>query len=488
MKSVFIFLICLSFSVIAATETNINGNYILQLNQSTCIKHFVPLFLKNAFSLFNQSHHALDNNRIVKRDTNEAQLHVFDAYDIGNSFKAIGVRLNRDALNTSQLLSNHQEILKIIPDYNIQFDLPTGSRLDKRYYIRTSRIAAGSVVRADSFQLDQWDHDVNCPFAVPNNETRQFNLTTAIKGNIVQKANSKSSYKKQANAQWNLVRISEEKRDFTKPYVYDSKAGSDVYVYVIDDGMNVKHKQFNGRASWGWSAYSNISQLGEGHGTHVAGIIGGSTYGVAKRAKLIAVQVLDQHGAGSVSSILAGLQWVKSHYSKNKQNAKAIINMSLGVETSGIPDATVKAFHQALDATVTEIGIPVFVAAGNWGNDACGVLPAANANVYTVAASDINDVFTDYSGYGKCVQVVAPGEEIKSAFIESDTSTKILSGTSMATPHVSGAAALLLADMDMSVKQLYKKLTQLASKDRVKSIVKNTPNLLLFNGQQLAKY
>jgi hypothetical protein len=188
------------------------------------LKLVVPLFLKSVFSFFNQTHNELVSNRIVKRDTNEAQLHVFDAYNIGDSFKALGIRLNDGAINASQLLSNHQEILEIIPDYNIKFDLPTGSRLDKRYYIRTAKIAAGSAVRNDLFQLDQWQHDINCPFATPINETKQFNLTATIKGNIVQKTN-KTSYKEQANAQWNLVRISEQKRDFTKPYVYDSKAG-----------------------------------------------------------------------------------------------------------------------------------------------------------------------------------------------------------------------------------------------------------------------
>ncbi|OAC98735.1 hypothetical protein MUCCIDRAFT_43544, partial [Mucor lusitanicus CBS 277.49] len=282
---------------------------------------------------------------------------------------------------------------------------------------------------------------------------------------------------------WNLARISEHKRALTKPYIYDTTAGSGTYVYVIDDGMNVNHKDFGGRAKWGWSAYKGASPLGEGHGTHVAGIIGSKTYGVAKKTNLIAVQVLNDEGTGSISSLLAGLQWVTTHAKSHK--GKAIINMSLGMEVAGTASSAIKAFNAAISAVV-DSGVPLIAAAGNWGDDSCGILPAGNPDVYTVAASDKNDKFAYYSSWGKCVSIIAPGTDIKSTFIDSNTSTEVLSGTSMASPHVAGVAALLINKLDNPTPaNLYKELTKLATKNAITSVVKNTPNVLLFNGQTL---
>jgi subtilisin family serine protease len=247
--------------------------------------------------------------------------------------------------------------------------------------------------------------------------------------------------------------------------------------------MNVDHVDFEGRAKWGWTAYTDTSPLGGGHGTHVAGTIGSKTYGVAKKTNLVAVQVLDESGSGSISSILAGLQWVTEQAKSHK--GKALINMSLGMRAEGDPSPAIKAFDEAINAVVKS-GVPVIAAAGNWDSDACKVSPAGNQNVYAVGASDKNDAMTSFSSYGKCVQINAPGHNIKSLYIDSKTSTTTMSGTSMASPHVAGVAALVIGQLsDPSPAGLYKELTSIATKGVITNLKTGTPNLLLFNGQKL---
>ncbi|RCI02444.1 hypothetical protein CU098_001259 [Rhizopus stolonifer] len=245
--------------------------------------------------------------------------------------------------------------------------------------------------------------------------------------------------------------------------------------------MNINHKEFEGRAKWGYSTYSGVSRLGEGHGTHVGGIIGGKTYGVAKKTNLIAVQVLDESGSGSLSSLLAGIQWVSKKAASQK--GKAIINMSLGLKTDGSLDSSLTAFDKAVTAVV-ESGIPVIAASGNWGNNACDVLPAGNPKVFAVGAIDKTDKMADYSSYGKCVSILAPGSAITSAYIDSNTSTKTLSGTSMAAPHAAGVAALFVDKLGKpSPTALYNAMKDASTKSAVSSVVSSTPNKLLFNGQ-----
>jgi subtilisin family serine protease len=247
--------------------------------------------------------------------------------------------------------------------------------------------------------------------------------------------------------------------------------------------LNINHVDFEGRARWGWSAFQGESPYGGGHGTHVAGTIGGSHFGVAKKTKIIAVQVLNSEGRGAVSGFLAGLQWVADHRSKNGRG-RAVINMSLGANTYGMPSQALAAFNQAISAVVNE-GIPIIAAAGNEDTDACNVLPAANRDVFTVAASGVDDDMSDYSNYGRCVQIIAPGTNIKSAYIGSTTSTAVMSGTSMASPHVCGVAALLMTDLrNPSPANLYRELAKLATRNVISRVKRSTPNILLFNGAQ----
>ncbi|KAI8346908.1 peptidase S8/S53 domain-containing protein [Choanephora cucurbitarum] len=438
-----------------------NGNFIIQLNQTACIKHFVPQFIDNAFQVFAQSvgnsHLAKRGNKIVRRDTEEEQVHVFDAYDIGDSFKGITVSFqNLDIVKSLIFSFTNNEIVQIIPDEDFTFDLPTSPKTVHQKRKLASRGAASH--RIGNFDLDNYEHD--------KDSSNKFS----------------SQYVSQDNATWNLVRTSQHERKLSDPYIYPSSAGSSAYVYIIDDGMKTDHDEFEGRASWGYSTYSGVSRLGEGHGTHVGGIIAGKTYGIAKKANLIAVQVLDESGSGSLSSLLAGIQWVSKNAAKHK--GKAIINMSLGLKTNGKLDSSLKAFDKAVTAVVKS-GVPVIAAAGNWGNNACDVLPAGNANVLAVGAIDNADTMGDYSSYGKCVSILAPGSKITSAFIKSDTSTTTLTGTSMAAPHAAGVAALFVDKLGKPTPTaLYKAIKDAGTKNAAKSVVSNTPNLVLFNGQE----
>jgi subtilisin family serine protease len=216
--------------------------------------------------------------------------------------------------------------------------------------------------------------------------------------------------------------------------------GDGVTVYVIDTGIRASHAEFGGRASVG-ADFVRDGRNGvdcDGHGTHVAGIIGGKTYGVAKKVKLVAIRALDCTGSGTASRLIAALNWVAANRAPN-----SVANISLGGATNA-----------ALDAAVTAAvgqGVAVTVAAGNGsllfgGTSACTVSPArvATPGVMTIGATDTRDARASFSNYGPCVDWFAPGVGIKSAWRTSDTATKTLSGTSMAAPFTAGVAALYL--------------------------------------------
>ncbi|WP_405651645.1 S8 family peptidase [Streptomyces sp. RK9] len=251
----------------------------------------------------------------------------------------------------------------------------------------------------------------------------------------------------QPDAPWGLDRIDQRKLPLSTTYTYRTTA-PDVSVYVIDTGLRTTHTEFGGRASVGIDTV-NDGQNGNdchGHGTHVGGVAAGATYGVAKQAKLVAVRVLNCQGSGTTSGVVAGVEWVTA-----KAARPAVANMSLGGGTSDVLDRAVRNSIRS--------GVTYAVSAGSAGQPggACSTSPARVPEAITVAGSDRSDRVMSSSNTGKCVSLFAPGAQISSAWKDSDTATATLSGTSMATAHATGAAALHLGfrpgDTAAQVKQ-----------------------------------
>jgi cerevisin len=300
--------------------------------------------------------------------------------------------------------------------------------------------------------------------------------------------------KTQDGAPWGLSRISHREAlglgNYNK-YLYDNDAGKGVTAYVIDTGVNVDHEQFGGRAVWGATIPSGDTDTdGNGHGTHCAGTIGSEDYGVSKKAKIVAVKVLKSNGSGTMADVVKGVEFAANAHIKEAKAAKSgfkgsTANMSLGGGKSPALDLAVNAAVKA--------GLHFAVAAGNDNADACNYSPAAAENAITVGASTLSDGRAYFSNYGKCVDIFAPGLNILSTYIGSETATAILSGTSMASPHVCGLLTYFLSlaptsksmfsTAEITPKQLKQNIIKYGTKNVLSSIPDDgTPNTLIYNG------
>jgi subtilisin family serine protease len=268
---------------------------------------------------------------------------------------------------------------------------------------------------------------------------------------------------------WGLDRI-DATGALNNSYTYPN-GGEGVTVYIIDTGINATHSDFGPRVATGFDVVDGgLPADCHGHGTHVAGTVGGTAYGVAKAVTLVGVRVLSCAGSGPTSGVIDGVEWVMANARK-----PAVANMSLGGDPSTALDAAI--------ANAVASGVTFAVAAGNSGANACNYSPARATSAITVGATTSGDARASYSNYGSCVDIMAPGSGITSAWIGSNTATRTISGTSMASPHVAGAAALVLANNSaLSPQQVRDALFNGATNNALAPLPAGTPNKLLYVG------
>lgn len=269
---------------------------------------------------------------------------------------------------------------------------------------------------------------------------------------------------------WGLDRIDQVDRPLDTLYHY-SGTGTGVKAFIIDTGIRASHQEFGGRVVSGYTAISDGNGTNDcnGHGTHVAGTVGGTTWGVAKGVTLVPVRVLDCTGSGAYSGVIAGIDWVA-----NSNLRPAVANLSLGGGTSAALDAAI--------AGAVSKGVTVVVAAGNSNADACNYSPSRAPSAITVGATTSSDARASYSNYGSCLDIFAPGSSITSAWSTSDVATNSISGTSMASPHVAGVAALVLEGKpSSSPASVASFLTSSASLNKLTSIGAGSPNRLVYS-------
>ncbi|MFJ7157815.1 S8 family peptidase [Streptomyces sp. NPDC101118] len=275
----------------------------------------------------------------------------------------------------------------------------------------------------------------------------------------------------QTGAPWGLDRIDQPNLPLSGTYTYPDSAGSGVTAYVIDTGVRISHQELAGRAVNGYDAVEgdSVAQDGNGHGTHVATTIAGSTYGVAKKAKVVAVRVLDDNGSGTTAGVIAGIDWVTANHAAG---APAVANLSLGGGAS-------TALDNAVRNSIAD-GVTYAVAAGNSGVNARNSSPARVTEALTVGATNNADAKASWSNYGAVLDLFAPGVSITAGWNTGDTATNTISGTSMAAPHVAGAAAVYLAGHTSATPaQVATALVNGATTGKVTSPGSGSPNRLL---------
>lgn len=275
----------------------------------------------------------------------------------------------------------------------------------------------------------------------------------------------------QTGSPWGLDRIDQHNLPMQGNYTYSS-TGSGVNAYVIDSGIRATHTDFGGRVQPGYDVFADGQNGNDchGHGTHVAGTLGGSTYGVAKNTKLYPVRVLNCSGQGSASGIIAGVDWVTANHIK-----PAVANISVTA------NASVGSLDDAVTASIAA-GVTYVIAAANHASDACNYSPGSTPNAITVGATANLDQRAPYSNYGACVDIFAPGHNVTSAGIDSDTATAVRNGSSMSSPHAAGVAALFLeTNPNASPDAVTNAIKAGATPWLITNVGLGSPNLLLFS-------
>jgi len=282
---------------------------------------------------------------------------------------------------------------------------------------------------------------------------------------------------------WGLARTSHKSNmptGLNDDYYYNTAhGGRGVTVYIIDTGIRVTHTDFGGRAIFGVNYADSSPTDQNGHGTHCAGTAGGTRYGIAKFTALVAVMVLNAQGSGTLANVIAGMQWATNRH--NNLGGPSVCSMSLGATADG-------GMNAALEAS-TQQGLIYSVAAGNSNGNACGFYPASAPSAVTVGATELassgngnQDVRSYFSNLGVCLDIFAPGSAITSCGVSSDTSSAVLSGTSMACPHVSGQLAVLLSQYpDLTPAEVTQLLIDQSQIGLIVNAGAGSPNRLLYN-------
>lgn len=324
----------------------------------------------------------------------------------------------------------------------------TGVTVQQQY----SHSISGALVIANAQQLKALRQHAAVAYIEPN---RKIQLAPMLAG-------------AQVNPPWGLDRIDQRQLPLNQQF-NPAQTGQAVTAFVIDTGVMINHSDFGGRASNGYDFIDNdnVAQDCNGHGTHVAGTIAGTEYGVAKQANVVGVRVLGCNGSGTTAGVIAGVNWVAAQANGQPK----VANMSLGGGAS-------QALDDAVNAAVDR-GILFVVAAGNSNNNACGSSPARAAKAFTVGSTTNTDQRSSFSSYGNCLKIFAPGSDIKSAWNNGGSNT--ISGTSMAAPHVAGAAALYLqANPAQTPAQLAQTLINTATPNVVGNAGAGSPNRLVY--------